>query len=309
MNVRGFLIAAASLCAPLGALHAETVASPDGRIVVTVDADSEGIPFYQIALGGKPLIAKSTIAFNFTDEDPLRRGLEVESKALSPAVDTTWEQPWGERRFVRDRHNELAVTFLHRATSRRFTTRFRVFDDGVGFRSEFPDRPDHPQTSIAEELTEFDIAPKGTAWWIQAGDFNRYEQIYQQTPIDAISMAHTPMTLRLEDGTHLSFHEAALVDYSGMWLQRLTGQRFRAHLSPSSRGAKVVRKGAFTTPWRSIRIAGNAAGLVESDLELNLNEPNKLGDVRWFKPAKYIGIWWGMISGKWSWAQGPQHGA
>jgi len=209
--MRRFAPAAALLCAACP-LAAASVASPDGRIVVTVDADGEGIPFYEVALAGKPLLAKSTIAFNFTDEDPLRRGLKVESEAESPAVDTQWEQPWGERRFVKDRHNELAVTFLHEASQRRFTVRFRVFDNGVGFRSEFPDRSDHPQTRIADELTEFVIAPKGTAWWIQAGDFNRYEQIYQQTPIDAISMAHTPVTMRLEDGTHLSFHEAALVD-------------------------------------------------------------------------------------------------
>ncbi|MGI9377561.1 MAG: glycoside hydrolase family 97 protein [Tsuneonella suprasediminis] len=305
-----FAVAAAALVAfAVPTLAAETVASPDGQIVVTVDADGEGIPFYEVARAGKPLIGKSVIAFNFTDEDPLRRGLKIEGAPVTASVDTKWEQPWGERRFVADRHNELAVTFVHPATDRRFTVRFRVFDDGFGFRSEFPDRPGHPKTSIAEELTEFDIVPKGTAWWIQAGDFNRYEQIYQKTPIDAVSMAHTPMTIRLDDGTHLSFHEAALVDYSGMWLQRLTGQRFRATLAPSSRGAKVVRTGAFTTPWRSVRIAPSAAGLVESNLELNLNEPNKLGDVSWFKPAKYVGIWWGMISGKWSWAQGPNHGA
>ncbi len=295
-------------------LAAATVASPDGRIVVTVDADNEGVAFYEVNLAGRPLVARSQIAFNFADEDPLRRNLAVESETRASA-DSRWEQPWGERRFVRDHHNELAVTFaetsgLGGAARRRFTVRFRVFDDGVGFRSEFPDRPAKAETRIAEELTEFVIAPKGTAWWIQAGDWNRYEQLYQQTPIDAVSMAHTPMTLRLEDGTHLSFHEAALVDYSGMWLQRYTGQRFRTHLSPGAGGApKVVRKGAFTTPWRAIRIAPDAAGLVENDLELNLNEPNKLGDVSWFKPAKYIGIWWGMISGKWSWSQGPQHGA
>ncbi|WP_120716317.1 glycoside hydrolase family 97 protein [Tsuneonella amylolytica] len=309
MKAAALLLAASALVAPAAVLGAETVASPDGSIVVTVDADGEGIPFYEVSRGGKPLIEKSVIAFNFTDEDPLRRGLAIEGTPKTASVDTRWEQPWGERRFVTDRHNELAVTFAHAPTDRRFTVRFRVFDDGFGFRSEFPDRPDQPKTSIAEELTEFAIVPKGTAWWIQAGDFNRYEQIYQKTPIDAVSMAHTPMTIRLDDGTHMAFHEAALVDYSGMWLQRLTGQRFRATLAPSSRGAKVVRTGAFTTPWRSVRIAPNAAGLVESDLELNLNEPNKLGDVSWFKPAKYIGIWWGMISGKWSWAQGPNHGA
>ena len=290
-------------------LLAATVASPDGRIVVTVETDGEGIPTYAVALAGKPLIARSQIAFNFTDEDPLRRNLKIESETRGHA-DTRWEQPWGERRFVRDHHSELAVTFVEAAAKpRRLTVRFRVFDNGVGFRSEFAARADKPETRIAEELTEFAIVPQGTAWWIQAGDWNRYEQLYQKTPIDGISMAHTPLTMRLADGTHLAFHEAALVDYSGMWMQRLAGQRFRAHLSPSSRGAKVVRQGAFTTPWRAIRIAKDAAGLVENDLELNLNEPNRLGDMSWFKPAKYIGIWWGMISGKWSWAQGPQHGA
>lgn len=225
-------IAAALVCAA-SPLAAATVASPDGRITVKVEADGEGIPFYEITLAGKPLIAKSAIAFNFTDEDPLRRGLKIESEAAAPLVDTKWEQPWGERRFVTDRRNELAVTFLHEATNRRFTVRFRVFDDGVGFRTEFPERAAKPETRIAEELTEFDIAPKGTAWWIQAGDFNRYEQIYQQTPIDAISMAHTPLTIRLEDGTHLSFHEAALVDYSGMWMQ---GGARRLGGKPSRRG-------------------------------------------------------------------------
>jgi alpha-glucosidase len=115
--------------------------------------------------------------------------------------------------------------------------------------------------------------------------------------------------MRLEDGTHLAFHEAALVDYSAYWLKRADGQIFRTTLSPSSRGAKVVRDLPFATPWRTIRVADDARGLVENDLELNLNEPNKLGDVSWFKPGRYVGIWWGMISGKWSWAKGAQHGA
>jgi len=289
---------------------AATVASPDGRIVVTVDVDNEGKPFYEVALAGKPLIARSQLGFNFTDEDPVRRNMKIDGETRA-TVDTRWEQPWGERQWVADKHNELAVALVERSgeSPRRLTVRVRAFDNGIGFRYEFPNRAAKPETRIAEELTEFVIAPEGTAWWIQAGDWNRYEQIYQQTPIEDVSMAHTPITMRLADGTHLSFHEAALVDYSGMWMQRMTGQRFRAHLSPSSRGAKVVRTGAFTTPWRAIRIAPDAAGLVENDLELNLNEPNKLGDVSWFEPAKYIGIWWGMISGKWSWAQGPQHGA
>lgn len=288
---------------------AGTVSSPDGRIMVTLETDNDGVPFYTVARDGKPLLAKSTMGFNFTDADPLRRNLLIVEETTDKA-DTRWEQPWGERRWVTDRHNELAVTLAEKDdTRRRMTVRVRVFDDGVGFRYEFPEQAEMPVAHIADELTEFNIASDGDAWWIPAGDWNRYEYLYSKTPVSAISMAHTPVTMKLADGTHLSFHEAALVDYSGMWLRRMDGTRFRSQLSPSSRGAKVVRTGAFTTPWRSIRIADNAAGLVENDLELNLNEPNKLGDVSWFEPAKYIGIWWGMIRGDWTWAQGEKHGA
>ncbi|ABC62728.1 glycoside hydrolase family 97 protein [Erythrobacter litoralis] len=304
------LLAAASSLALATPLTAAEVSSPDGRITVEVDVDGDGVPFYRVERDGKELIAESDLGFLFTDEEPMRRNFVVTGESMTGS-ESTWEQPWGERRFVRDRHNELFVTLQEtRETSNRvLSVRMRVFDDGIGFRYEFAAPEEGSTTNIADELTEFVIAGEGTAWWINAGAFNRYEYIYQETPITGVSTAHTPMTVRLEDGTHLSFHEAALVDYSGMWLKRIEGQRFRATLAPSSRGAKVVRKGAFTTPWRTIRISDDAAGLVESDLELNLNEPNKLGDVSWFTPNKYIGIWWGMISNRWTWAQGPRHGA
>ena len=303
------LLAAVSSLALATPLAAAEVSSPDGRITVELDVDGDGVPFYRVERDGKEIIAESDLGFLFTDEEPMRRNFVIESEARSSA-NSTWEQPWGERRFVRDNHNELLITFreTRESAKRALTVRMRVFDDGVGFRYEF-DRPADQVTNIADEQTEFVIAPEGTAWWINAGAFNRYEYLYNKTPIDGVSTAHTPMTIRLEDGTHLSFHEAALVDYSAMWLKRFDGQRFRATLSPSSRGARVVRKGAFTTPWRSIRIADDAAGLVESDLELNLNEPNAIGDVSFFEPSKYIGIWWGMISNRWTWAQGERHGA
>ncbi|MEW4448966.1 glycoside hydrolase family 97 protein [Qipengyuania sp. JC766] len=289
---------------------AEDVTSPDGRIVATLDVDNDGVPYYRVMRDGAEVIAESDLGFTFTDAETMRRNFVIEN-AVTATHDDTWEQPWGERRFVRDRHNELAVTFREtRDTSKRaLTVRMRVFDDGIGFRYEFAESADMPVANIAEELTEFAIAGDGTAWWIPGGDWNRYEYLYNETPITGVSIAHTPMTVRLDNGTHLSFHEAALVDYSGMWLRRMDGRRFRAMLAPSSRGAKVVREGAFETPWRTIRIADGPDGLVESNLELNLNEPNKLGDVSYFEPAKYIGIWWGMIRGDWSWAQGPKHGA
>jgi alpha-glucosidase len=163
--------------------------------------------------------------------------------------------------------------------------------------------------NIADELTEFNLAQGGEAWWIPAGDWNRYEYLYSRTPVDAVSTAHTPITMKLADGTHVMFHEAALVDYSGMWLRRVEGLRFRAQLAPSSRGPKVVREGAFHTPWRTMLVADGPKGLFENDLELNLNEPNKLGDVSWFHPQEYIGIWWEMHLDKTTWNSGERHGA
>ena len=305
-----FLLASAALIGLATPLAAAEVSSPDGTITVELDVDGDGVPFYRVERNGAEVIAESDLGFTFTDAQPMRRNFAVESSETA-THDETWEQPWGERRFVRDRHNELSVTFREtRAnSSRALTVRMRVFDDGVGFRYEFPESDAMPVANIAEELTEFVIAGEGTAWWIPGGDWNRYEYTYSETPIGQVSIAHTPMTMRLEDGTHLAIHEAALVDYSGMWLRRMEGQRFRAMLAPSSRGAKVVREGAFTTPWRTIRIGSDAAALVENDIDLNLNEPNKLGDVSWVEPAKYIGIWWGMISNRWTWGSGERHGA
>jgi alpha-glucosidase len=299
-----FVFAEPALAEPLA-----SVSSADGNITVNVETDNDSRITYSISRKGKLLIAPSLMGFILTDSYNMVRGFKYEGQSVSSA-DQTWEQPWGERRFVRNHYNELLVRFKQPAyLQREMHIRFRVFDDGVGFRYEMPDQPNLKVMNIADEMTEFNIVPKGEAWWIAGGEWNRYEQIYQKTAIDAVSTAHTPITMKLEDGTHLSFHEAALVDYSGMWFKRSEGQKFRTQLSPSSRGARVVRGTPFHTPWRTIRMADQAAGLVENDLELNLNEPNKLGDVSWFKPQKYVGIWWGMISGVWTWAEGPKHGA
>ena len=304
------LAAAAVPAAAQDARPQQTATSPNGDIVLTVTTDNDQRPTWSLSRKGKLLIAPSKLGFLLTDGIALQRGFAIES-AERASGDTRWEQPWGERRFVRDRHNELLVRFRQNESwgGHAMNVRFRLSDDGVGFRYELPEQTGLATAKIADEITEFDIVPEGTAWWIAGGEWNRYEQIYQHTPIDAVATAHTPITMRLDDGTHLSFHEAALVDYAGMWFRRVEGRKFRATLSPSSQGPRVIRDLPFATPWRTIRIADDAAGLVENDLELNLNEPNKLGDTSWFKPMKYIGIWWGMIRGPWSWAEGPQHGA
>jgi alpha-glucosidase len=297
--------AASAVAAPVA-----TAKSPDQAISLSVDIDNDGRVFYTLDRKGKALISRSLLGFVLTDGKNMVRGFVPDGPASTSSGDERWEQPWGERRFVQSRYNEISVRFKQKAGAQRIMgLRFRLFNDGIGFRYEIPDQPNLKVMNIAEELTEFSVASPGTAWWVAGLEWNREEQIYQETPIDAVSTAQTPITMRLNDGTHLSFHEAALTDYSGYYFKRQEGRSFRTTLAPSSRGPRVIRGTPMNTPWRTIRIGDSAASLVENDLELNLNEPNKIGDVSWFKPTKYIGIWWGMISGKWSWAEGPNHGA
>jgi len=286
-----------------------SIRSPGGTLAVALRVNGEGRPEYSIARNGQPLVNWSRLGFILADAPKLERNFELE-RIEQKAIDDTWEQPWGERRYVRNRCAELRVSLREKTAARRqLTVVFRVFDDGVGFRYEFPEQPTLSQVNIVQELTEFDIAESATAWWIPGGEWNRYEYLYQKTPLIEVAQAHTPLTLKTASGVHIAIHEAALVDYSAMWLRRVSGQRLKAVLSPSSSGPAVSRKVPFVTPWRTLQIASSAPGLYMSDLILNLNEPNKLGDVSWVKPFKYVGIWWGMHLGTKTWASGPKHGA
>ncbi|QAY79477.1 glycoside hydrolase family 97 protein [Sphingosinicella sp. BN140058] len=297
------LIAMPALAAP------ETVSSPTGVLSVSVDVNAEGRPEYSVSRLGRLVIAPSRLGFLLTDAPKLERNFTIQA-ASRRSTDEQWEQPWGERRFVRNRYNELRVQLAERvAPGRRLDVVFRVYDDGIGFRYEFPDQSSLAQVNVAEELTEFAVSGPATAWWIPAFQWNREEYLYNKTSIGEVGVAQTPMTVRTADGLHIAFHEAALVDYSGMNLQNEGGGRFRAVLTPSSQGAKVRRSAPFATPWRTMQIADSAAGLVMNDLILNLNEPNKLGDVSWVKPFKYIGVWWEMHLDKSTWGPGPRHGA
>jgi alpha-glucosidase len=190
------------------------------------------------------------------------------------------------------------------------TVVFRVYDDGLGFRYELPKQAKLGHANIADELTEFTIAEPGEAWWDPAYEWNREEYVYNRTPIEEIGTAQTPLTVRTASGLHISFHEAALVDYSAMNLRRVGGRTLKAVLTPSSTGPKVSRETPFATPWRVIMIATDAPSLYRSaQIILNLNEPNRLGDVSWFKPMKYVGIWWDMHLDRKTWNSGPKHGA
>ena len=168
---------------------------------------------YQISRAGKPVITRSKMGFLFTNAPKFDRSLSTISHTTR-SFDETWDLPWGEAKSVLNRYNELTVTFEDgRGAPRQFSVTFRVYDDGVGFRYHFPDQPNLNLVAIGEELTEFNLAEDGTAWWIPAGEWNRYEYLYNRTPIREVGQAHTPMTVRTKSGLHVSFHEAALVDY------------------------------------------------------------------------------------------------
>ena len=293
------------------AAHAETVAhvsSPDGTLKVELDVDGDGRLAYRVAHKGQPLIGDSRLGFILRNDRQFLRGLSLASQATR-SVDETWELPWGERRSVRNHYNELRARFVERDRDRReIDVVFRAFDDGIGFRYEFPEQAKLDDVQVWEELTEFAIARPATAWWIPAFEWNREEYLYVRTPLAEVGVAQTPITLRFEDGTHLSIHEAALVDYAGMNLAKGDGGKLRAMLTPGS-PAKVVRRVPFATPWRTIQVGDRAGALAESSLILNLNEPNKLGDVSWVKPAKYVGVWWSLHLDEQTWGTGPRHGA
>lgn len=283
--------------------------SPDGKIAVALTTDGDGRAVYTVTRNGKTIIAPSRLGFLFTDVAKIDRRLEVTGSEVRD-FDQTWNQPWGEWATIRNHYRELKVHLRETtALARVFAVTFRIYDDGVGFRYEFPEQPQMAKTNIADELTEFTFAQDGTAWWKPAFLWNREEYLYNKTALSSVSNADTPITIKLSDGTHVALHEAALVDYSGMAVSRTEGTTLRAALHPGAGRPKVEKTGAWNTPWRTLIIADNAAGIYQSHLMLNLNEPNKLGDVSWFKPGKFAGVWWNMIKGEWTWARGPKHGA
>lgn len=292
-----------------------TQSSPDGNIKFTL-TDDKGVPTYSVSYRGQEVIQPSRLGLEFKGVDGFVRDLKI-ADSVTASSDSTWEQPWGEQRLMRDHHNELLVTFTGvNNTKKTMQLRVRLFDDGLGFRYEVPEQKKlaprkDSKIEIIDEKTEFIIpAPDKTiAWWIPGRAWNRYEFLYNTTPLKAMDRAHTPMTFKLPSGVHLSIHEAALTDYAAMVLDQQRDGVLKADLTPWSDGVKVKTQLGFKSSWRTIQIADNAAGLINSSLILNLNEPNKLGDVSWVKPGKYVGIWWGMHVGTNTWGSGEKHGA
>ncbi|MEZ4972909.1 MAG: glycoside hydrolase family 97 protein [Cyclobacteriaceae bacterium] len=297
-----------------------SVDSPGGVNSIEFHLSPEGVPVYSVKHNGETVIGESSMGFDFKDQPSLHSGLEI-VKTTTNTKDETWPMPWGEQREVRDNHNELIVELKEKAEPNRLINiYFKAFDDGIGFRYEFLAQPGVDSLVIMDENTEFQLMGDHTAWWAP-GDWDIYEHLYNTTrvsQIDAISKrnhpnlaqtyipenaVNTPFTLRADNGVHMTFHEANLTDYSDMTL-KVDNSTFMltSELVGSDRlGYKVKRALPFKTPWRALIIADKATELIDSKIILNLNEPNKLGDVSYFKPKKYVGIWWEMHIGKSTW--------
>ena len=281
--------------------------SPDQTIKVEFQLRS-GIPQYQVYRNGKVIVLPSRLGFVFKDGTALDKDFKLVS-ARPTTFDEIWTQPWGEVRTIRNHYNGLVVA-LENSAKRQLNIEFRAFNDGVGFRCEIPAQPGLSDFIIMDELTEFALANEMTAWWIPAyGKEMDSEYLFTKTPVGQLTeKVHTPLTLE-SHGLYMSVHEAALVDYASMTLHHTGKGVLKCDLVPWSNGDRVVAQAPLKTPWRTIQIADTPGGLVTSYLILNVNEPNKLGDVCWVQPGKYNGMWWGMHIKTHTWEAGPIHGA
>ena len=298
----------------------QKVTSPDGKIEVVFKLNEKGQPLYSVTKEGTEIVEESTIGFDFKDIPSMSEGFQI-TNINTKTNDSEWEMPWGEDLKVRDHNNELKV-FLEETSElkRKMNIIFKVFNDGVGFRYEFPEQDNLGDLLITDENTQFNLTGDHDVWWIP-GDWDIYEHVYNETKlseIDAISKqnhpnlsatyipenaVNTPVTMKTKDGLYLSFHEANLTNYSGMTLKVDTDNlNLVSELVGSENlGGKAKLTTPFVTPWRTIQIADRAGDLIESKMILNLNEPNKIGDVSYFTPMKYVGIWWEMHIGKSTW--------
>lgn len=318
-----------------------TLSSPDGKLEMSFHLTGDGTPEYTLDYDGSPVILSSGMGFELrgvlkaqkidynadgtvskSDWKPcesLHDGFVVESVERS-SHDETWAPVWGEEDSIRNHYNELAVNLLQSSTERRLVIRFRLFNDGLGFRYEFPSQKNLNYFVIKEELTQFAMTADHTAWWIP-GDYDTQEYNYTQCRLSEISKhfkealtgndsqtpfsingVQTSLQLRTDEGLYINIHEAALVNYPCMHLDldpaTLT---FTSHLTPDAQGWKGRMQTPCKTPWRTIQVAPSATAQLASRMILNLNEPCALEDVSWIHPVKYVGVWWEMISGKGSW--------
>ncbi len=283
------------------------VASPNKINTISFKLDN-GVPSYSVSHGNTTILEDSKLGFVFKNNDSLSKNFKLVSIDRE-SVDNNWEQVWGEKKTIKNHYNELVITLQEESEAKReLKIQFRAFDDGIAFRYHFPQQGKE-DIIIMDELTSFNLKDDGDAWWIGAYQDNRYEYLTTKSPVSTLEKVHTPLTIKSKNGLSLSFHEANLKDFASMTLANIGGTELKADLVPWADGDRVKTNGSFMTPWRTLQIAETPGDLITSYLILNLNDPNKLEDTSWIKPSKYLGIWWGMHIGKYSFWESPIQGA
>ena len=302
------LIAALGWTATAQAAPRECAQSP-GKVIEVCAWVDNGQALYQVSRKGAVVLAPSELGLTFKGEAPAR--YTAIGNPRRAAADTSWEQPWGEQRVIRDNHTPLTVTLNgDTALNKAVDVTFRLFDDGFGFRYDYAGIPAGQDVVVTAERTQFHTLGAYQAWWYQGLGQERDEYLYTQTDARRITLAETPLTMKGDNGLYLSFHEAAMVDFPSMLLAGNGEGTLTAWLMPWPDGTLAKKTGAFTTPWRTVLIGETPGALADSRIELNLNEPSKIPDIgKWFTPGKYVGVWWEMHLDKTTWSSGMRHGA
>lgn len=303
-----------------GAAMAESITSPDGQLRLNFSVNPQGEPVYELSYKGKAVIKPSKLGLELKNDPGLMNGFTLAGSETS-TFDETWEPVWGEVKQIRNHYNEMAVTLNQKAQDRNIIIRFRLFDDGLGFRYEFPLQKNLNYFVIKEERTQFAMAGDHKAFWIP-GDYDTQEYDYMESKLSEIrglmeeavtgnasqtqfspTGVQTSLQMKTADGLYINLHEAALVDYSCMHLN-LDDKNlvFESWLTPDAVGDKGYMQAPCKSPWRTVIVSDDARDILASKLTLNLNEPCAYEDVSWIKPVKYVGVWWEMIAGKSTWA-------
>ena len=300
-------------------VDADVVTSPNG--IVSIDFQlKNGIPTYKVDYKGKPVIKESRLGLELRDGKNLMDGFE-QLNATTSTFDETWQPVWGEVKEIRNHYNELLAELKQPSTDRYMNIRFRVYDDGVGFRYEFPQQKNLVYFVIKEEHSQFAMTGDHTAWWIP-GDYDTQEYDYTESKLSEIRSllsnavtsnasqtvfsptgVQTSLQMKTDEGLYINLHEAALVDYSCMHLN-LDDKNlvFESWLTPDADGFKGRLQTPCHSPWRTVMVSDDACDILSSHLILNLNEPCKIEDTSWIKPVKYMGVWWEMIAGGKPWS-------
>ncbi|GAA4298348.1 glycoside hydrolase family 97 protein [Aestuariibaculum suncheonense] len=299
---------------------AQVVISPNKEVQLDFILQENGTPGYKIAYKNKAIIKSSKLGFTLKESENLDNGFTLLDYETS-TFDETWKPVWGEESEIRNHYNEMLVKLKQESTGRLMNIRFRVFDEGVGFRYEFPEQPNLGHFVIEDEKTQFAMTGDHTAFWIP-GDYDTQEYDYTESRLSEIrglmdksitgnlsqksfssTGVQTSLMMKTDDGIYINIHEAALIDYSVLHLE-LDDENmvFNAWLTPDVQGTKPYMIAPANTPWRTVMVSDDARDILASRITYNLNDPCVIEDTSWIKPVKYVGVWWEMITGKSSWA-------